>query len=246
MFTKPKAEEAEIPNTEVGSIVVQNNIPNIVNFDKAVFDQLVDMHGGEINPWDLPSIKMPGIGGTKFKLMDDEVQRFNAVILHMQAHRRLYRESYDGKSEMQPDCICDDASPLNGEPIGYGNPDGTEDGDGEHQCNECKYNEWGSVTLLTGKPGKAKACSTRRMLILAVEGMALPHIFDLPTTSVSVLRKFCTSQLNRGRSIHNILVQFSLKENGKLHIEYVADNSTPPEVLKLAAETAPRSKKPDW
>ena len=59
-------------------------------------------------------------------------------------------------------------------------------------CRACPYNEWGSVTLL-GKEGKGKACGDVRRLLLWSEGIKIPQLLQVPTTSIKAWDSYCSS-----------------------------------------------------
>lgn len=59
-------------------------------------------------------------------------------------------------------------------------------------CRTCPYNEWGSVGLL-GKEGRGKACGDVRRLLLWSEGIKIPQLLQVPTTSIRAWDSYCSS-----------------------------------------------------
>ena len=148
-----------------------------------------------ITVFDLPKIKVPK---TKFWDFDGEAHTsFKGVILYAKAHRVYYQnQPTSGEKPGPPDCSSRDMLE------GVGNPGG--------DCIGCLFNEWGSAE----GDSKGKACSERKDLYLLPEANGIPHILDLPPTSLGPLKKYVIKYLSRRQDLWGAVTEFTLDDSG--------------------------------
>jgi len=77
-------------------------------------------------------------------------------------------------------------------------------------CRTCPYNEWGSVGLL-GKEGRGKACGDIRRLLLWKEGIKIPQLLQVPTTSLRAWDSYCSSLDAAGLKHHMMITEVALE-----------------------------------
>ena len=126
---------------------------------------------------------------------------FDGIILWSQPVRVFWATDFDERTEADnpaPECSSLDCI------IGRGAVWSEDDTEVERQCAECQHAQWGSAAK-----GNGQACRTRTRQFVLPAGGLIPHIFELPTTSVRVAAQYGVGLANKGVSFHSVVTHFS-------------------------------------
>lgn len=187
------SETALAKKTDTGYLVLNGDAEDLTELVLANL-------GGEtadVSPFDLPQIKVPA-GESSWQIPGPggriDVQReLKGIILAFNDCRAFFPNEEDEA----PSCT----SP-NGR-MGYGDPGGV--------CAECPYAQWESDL----KGGKGQACSAKRRLFLLQEGMILPNLITLPTTSVRGCKRFFVGMISGQIPFWGAVVTLTLRVESK-------------------------------
>lgn len=104
-------------------------------------------------------------------------------------------------------------------------------------CRACPYNQWGSVTML-GKEGRGKACGDVRRLLLWSEGIKIPQLLQVPTTSIRAWDSFCSSLDAAGLKHTMVITEIALepKSSGSMNWSVLTFSMTGPVSEEMANE----------
>jgi len=122
-------------------------------------------------------------GGSRFKVNDaligDNGTEFRAVILAKIPVNVFYKEKFDPANPSPPDCCS----------VGGSRPDSSVEAPQSSDCAGCPQNQFGSGKDQDGNPSRGKACNNTMRLVLKVEGVDLPVMMTLPSTSAFPSKK---------------------------------------------------------
>lgn len=124
---------------------------------------------------DLPHIKVPAGGGPEFRVDDPSgchsMREVTGVITAFRQARIYWKKAYGaGGGKKPPSCTSTDGLKGEGDPGGY--------------CAECPLAKFGTALNLDGTPGAGQACKEVRQLLIVLPGQILPHILNIPPTSL--------------------------------------------------------------
>lgn len=174
----PSDSKALVPITESYRALTQD----LARFQKSM---QANLGSAGLNPFDLDRVKIPTGGGLSWSVPTLEgikpKETLEGVIVYWAEPRAYYKVSFDQSGGgSPPDCSSTDGL------VGTGD-NGT--GFGNHDCETCPQNQWGTATR-QGVAAKGKACRQYRGLYLLSESAGLPYGVPLPPTSIGVMRKF--------------------------------------------------------
>jgi len=153
-----------------------------------------------------PMVKIRHAGTVAFELPDGSIVReFNAVILDQYSTRAYWETAQDqGGKAGPPDCASSDGvAPYTVRKI-------------SPTCVACPKARFGSATK-----GKGKACRDQRVLVLRVEGNALPLRMQLSAMNLIPLDLYLTALQNSGTPMGTVLTTFkALPAHNKTGTEY--------------------------
>ena len=154
--------------------------------------------------------------GTFTSNFDASAEEIECIIIAKRYERRYYENSES--LDTPPDCYSYDLI------SGHGNP-------GIH-CSECPNNVFVS--------NKGKDCKDRAEVIFLKKGDMIPSRINLPTMSVSILKKYLLSLTAKGKLFKNVVTKMSLtkeknasgKSYSKLKLEAIGELAGHHEILK--------------
>ena len=176
----------------------------------------------------LPAIKVLPAAACMFEFADtnETMRTFEGIILHAHPRNVFWDQPYgEGPSTAAPDeangpaCQSDDG--WRGAPreefvhlaLGRAAQPGEL-----VACNSCRYNAWGSASLVPGKQGKGKACTNQRSVYVLVDGRRAPMELVLSPTSQRALDEYLATLLNHGTPVASVRTIFKQdrQERGRL------------------------------
>lgn len=163
--------------------------------------QLLDEQREAFPILDLPKIKAPSGGSVSFlvTLATGEEENVKTVTGIMLAHRmaRILYKSRGGAGKKPPDCVSKDGF------AGVGDPGG--------DCLKCPFARFGSSINPDGSAGTGQACKDVRQILFLLEGQSLPHLFNLPPTSIKNFNSYSMVLLNRRAPAWGAITKLSLE-----------------------------------
>ena len=190
--TPTAAPESEYPLMDSGEA-----IQNVLG--------LIDMNLGaqSFSALHLAPIKVPAGGARDFLVEGaadaDSRREIQAVIVAFRQTRafwkRMYGTGWGGKKP--PDCTS-----VNGF-TGVGDPGG--------ECLQCPYAQFGTATNADGSRGAGQACKDMRQLLLVLPGQLLPHVLNLPPTSIRNFLQYSLHLVSSGVPFWGVVTRLTLE-----------------------------------
>jgi hypothetical protein len=167
----PEPEVAEFPLTEDPGGVL------------ALFDErLAD--GGGLPILELPRIRVASGGALAFRVDtaggEELVKKLEGVVIAYRSARVYWKSRNAGKKP--PDCTSIDGF------VGMGDPGG--------ECAKCPYARFGSGFRADGSPSNGQACKDVRQILFLLKGELLPHLLNVPPTSVKAFGQYTLTLLS--------------------------------------------------
>lgn len=156
-----------------------------------------NLAGERITPGDLDRIKVPTGGGLTWDLPWGGAKEFSGVILFTTLGKARWPNTPPTPGT-QPLCIGRLGADY--QMFGVGDPGGN--------CDACEFNKFGSKIGPDGRSSAGKACSDKRLFVIAVPEVALPIVLWAPSTSLKGLRRDFLMRLPR--PYNEVLSTFSL------------------------------------
>lgn len=165
----------------------------------ALFDErLAD--GGGLPLLDLPRIKVASGGALSFIVEtpggEEMVRKVEGVINSYRTARVYWKSRAGGKKP--PDCTSTDGL------VGIGDPGG--------RCADCPYHRFGSGFKQDGTPGAGQACKEIRQVMILMKGEMLPHLLNIPPTSIKAFDKFTLTMLSARARYWGIYTEMTLEK----------------------------------
>lgn len=114
----------------------------------------------------------------------------DAIILYCHPVRVYWAKPFDEReAEELPTCVSLDAQT------------GICEGEAPRSCLKCEYARWGTAL---GGEGRGQACRQRTRMFLLPREEVIPHIFEIPTTSLQVPQKYAVGLA--GKRLHTYAV----------------------------------------
>lgn len=83
--------------------------------------------------------------------------------------------------------------------------------EGGLDCSECPLDEWSSVETL-GRDGRGKACGELRRLLYWQQGMLIPTILPIPTSSIRNWDQYCSGLQVGGKNHYQVVTEITLEQ----------------------------------
>lgn len=161
-----------------------------------------NLAGDQITASDLPHIKVPSSGSKNWELPPDGtgVPSFDGIIIYT----ALQKTRWEGSTPTPgtPPICAGRVNTQTGAWLGMGIPGG--------DCKQCPYGEFGSEIRPDGQPGRGKACSDKRICLIATSNGVLPAILYVPATSLSNFKKYL---LGLDARYQHVVTHFALEQD---------------------------------
>jgi hypothetical protein len=151
----------------------------------------------------LPRIYVPSGGGLSWRVAtlagEESEKEIEGIVVAWRSARVYWRESYGGGgSGKPPDCSSKDGL------TGIGDPGGT--------CTECPYAQFGSALQPNGQPGLGQACKDIRQLLVLRPDEILPHLLNVPPTSLRAFNQYSMGLLSARISYWGATTKMTLEK----------------------------------
>lgn len=83
--------------------------------------------------------------------------------------------------------------------------------EGGLECSKCPLNEWESVASL-GRDGRGKACGELRRLLYWQQGMLIPTILPIPTSSIRAWDRYCSGLQVGSKNHYQVVTEVTLDQ----------------------------------
>ena len=181
-----KKEEA--PSTAVAVYQPKTAAMIVEDLDGAMKIIAEALGGTELSLNDLDVVKTPTGGITSWEMPDGEMAKeLRGVPILKQTPRTYWRKSMNAGDGGPPDCSSPDGD------VGFGKRF-DEDALGEHACDSCPFNEFGTAVRDDGSPGAGKACAEKTRIFLAVANDLRPLRVELGPTSGTAIKGYWLRQ----------------------------------------------------
>ena len=192
----PAQASAEFPLTEDPGGVI------------ALFEERL-RDGGGLPILDLPRIRVPSGGGLQFRIDtaagEENARKLEGVIVAYRSARIYWKSRAAGKRP--PDCSSIDGF------IGAGDPGG--------ECAQCPNARFGSGFKADGSPSGGQACKDVRQILFLLKGEMLPHLLNVPPTSVKAFNQYTLNLLSARAAYWGAITEITLeKAESADHIDY--------------------------
>lgn len=175
---------------------------------RAALDRIREnLAGDEISEFDLPRVKVPAAGMTKWEYpilggtdMRDEIE---GVVVFSKHTRSYWEDEYKG-GNIPPDCSSPDAERATPRE-GFEPP--AQEANGFYLCDTCQLAEWGSSK--TGS-GKGQACKKSRVLFMLTPERMMPIVLVLPPTSLQSARRHFLELVDFGIDQTEVITKIKL------------------------------------
>jgi hypothetical protein len=159
----------------------------------------------------LPRIRIPSGGGLALRIDtpagEESVKEATGVIISWRRARVYYQMPAGRGGKKPPDCSSTDGL------TGIGDPGG--------ECRNCRHARFGSAVGPSGAPTAGQACKEVRQLLILLPGKVLPHLLNVPPTSVKAFTQYTmtllSAQVAYWAATTRIIVEKATNESG---VEY--------------------------
>lgn len=150
----------------------------------------------------LSRIRVPSGGALEFRVETasgiENHRTLTVVITAYRMARAYWRKPYGtGKGKQPPDCSSKDGF------IGEGDPGG--------DCAECPLAAFGTAQLPDGSQGAGQACKELRQLLVLLPGQMLPHLLNIPPTSLQNFTKYSMNLVSAGTAYWGCTTKMTLE-----------------------------------
>jgi hypothetical protein len=164
----------------------------------ALIDENLGQQGFSI--LNLPRIRVPSGGALNFRVEtasgEKSAGKLEGVITAWRMARVYWRSREVRKKP--PDCTS-----INGF-AGIGDPGGN--------CKDCPYARFGSALRPDGKKSNGQACKDVRQVLFLLEDEMLPHLLNVPPTSVKAFMQYALTLLSAKTPYWAARTQLSLEK----------------------------------
>lgn len=150
----------------------------------------------------LSRIKVPSGGGLEFRVETasgiENARTVVGVITAYRQARAYWQKAFgSGKGKQPPDCSSKDGF------TGEGRPGG--------DCTKCPLAVFGTARLPDGSQGAGQACKELRQLLILLPGQMLPHILNIPPTSLGAFTKYSVNLISAGSAYWEVTTKLTLE-----------------------------------
>lgn len=195
---------------------IQDVLPEVPDFPLledpegviALFDErLAD--GGGLPILDLQRIRVASGGALSFRVDtpggEEQMKKLEGVIIAYRPARVYWKSKAAGKKP--PDCSSSDGF------TGVGDPGG--------ECGSCPNARFGTGVSADGSPSAGQACKSIRQILFLLKGEMLPHLLNVPPTSVKAFEQYTMTMLSSRARYWGAFTEISLeKAESQDHISY--------------------------
>jgi len=206
---KPKTTPLKFEDQPETAVLKAEAAPSaypLMESEKTMADvlKLIDENLGaqRFSPLHLPRIKVGAGGAQELRVDSPEGARptreLTGVITAFRQARVYWKKAYgSGGGKKPPDCSSTDGF------IGIGDPGG--------ECARCPYAEFGSAVNPDGSEGVGQACKEIRQLLILLEGQLLPHMLNLPPTSIKNFMQYSLNLISAGAPYWTVVTKLTLE-----------------------------------
>lgn len=175
----------------------------------ALIDENLDPQSFSI--LNLPRIRIPSGGALAFRVEtaggEESAAELKGIMAAWRPARVYFKKAYGRGGKKPPDC-----SSIDGR-MGVGDPGGP--------CPDCPYARFGSAINADGSRGKGQACKEVRQVLLLLPGNILPHLVNIPPTSLPAFSQYTLALLNARASYWQTITSLKLERaSNESGIEY--------------------------
>lgn len=179
---------------DAGKFIALNHAPEIAEIIEE------NLGGAEIQPNDLPRVKIPAGGATTWQIDTPEgpvsTPTLAGVLVKFQNIRGYWKSRKVTGSP--PDCSSQDMR------VGVGDPGGA--------CKTCPLAQFGSAPPADGEDeSRGQACKQRELWFLLREGDLLPLVVSLPPTSLKAARQYRTNLTSANTRLTQVITELTLE-----------------------------------
>jgi hypothetical protein len=102
------------------------------------------------------------------------------------------------------------------------------------ECSRCQFNQFGTSVGQDGKVGAGKACKEMRLLLISLDGYAMPIVLTLPPTSIMNFNKYASGQQAIKSAYFAVKTKVSLEQVQKGSMTYSVAHFTAGKPLTAA------------
>jgi hypothetical protein len=203
---KKKKNNSTDPTTKSGVEIMPHLDYPLIESDEAMAKvlRLIDENLGpqKFSVLNLSRIKVPAGGGAEFRVESasgaELMRQISAVIPAFRQVRLFYQKPYGtGTGKKPPDCTSNDGF------TGVGNPGG--------DCLRCPNAAFGTSINPDGSRGTGQACKEIRQLLVLLPGQLLPHILNVPPTSIRNFMQYSMNLISAGVMYWGVVTKLSLE-----------------------------------
>lgn len=155
----------------------------------------------QISQFDLVQVRVPGSGGTMWKIPSvtgDQLEKnITGVVIHHQPSRSWWDNSYEDDPGQPPDCRSDDSV------HGIGEQANSVEG---RLCSNCPLSLFGSDPKGSG----GQACKQFRSLYVMRQDDFLPIVVRVPPSSLKSWKQHVSKLLSSRLSVTRVITELSL------------------------------------
>ena len=164
----------------------------------ALFDER--LRTGGLPVLDLPRIRVPGGGSVAFRYDtaagEETAKKLEGIITAWRPSRLYWKSRAAGKKP--PDCTS-----INGF-SGVGDPGGV--------CADCPHARFGTSVKPDGGAGAGQACKDVRQALFLMEGELLPHLLNIPPTSVKAFGQYTLTLMSARAHYWGAITEITLEK----------------------------------
>jgi hypothetical protein len=165
----------------------------------ALFEERLS-DGGGLPVLDLPRIRVASGGALAFRYEtaagEEMAKKLEGVVLAYRPARVYWRSRGAGKKP--PDCSSIDGFSGQGDPGG--------------ECARCPYARFGSGFKSDGSPSNGQACKDIRQILFLLKGELLPHLLNVPPTSVKAFGQYTLTLMSARARYWGAITEISLEK----------------------------------
>lgn len=198
---------AGTPEDETTAIVTRPNVSAaLALIDDPEIPMILaeNFGGGEIDPRQLPTIKIPSGGQPFWTIPTMEgpkpAESFEGVVIYWANMRGYWESNYNENPNSPPVCTSRDGL------TGIGAPGGS--------CAACRFNQF-NTKVDRDQPsgfGAGKACREQRVMFVLRDGQIIPTFVPLATMSIKPAAEYFALLSTNAVPYYRVMTQFSLVE----------------------------------
>jgi len=194
MEVLPPEKRTQVLPNQSAAMINRANIGEILSLFRD------NVGAGNFSIQTLERIKVPSGGATSFRVDtaggEDSARTLKGYISTYRMGRIYWKSKDAGKKP--PDCTSRDGF------VGIGDPGGS--------CKDCPFAAFGSALTRDGGKGAGQACKDIRQVLFLLEEGTIPHLLNVPPTSLKNFTRYTLSLLNTRVPYWGVLTEISLEK----------------------------------